>query len=242
MYVDRPTIHSSGAELTRENELHLRRVLHLAETWNFDREHTLHVAWLALRVFDELRPAHRLGAEERFWLLCSAILHDIGRGDVGTKGHHKATLRIVLNTPILEFDIDQRRLIGSVARYHRKALPSLRHPHYAELAGTQRQVVNQLSGVLRLADALDKAHQLVGDVSFDVTQRTLRCRCFLRSAVGAHTRGLLQRKVEQKGSYLAQVLERDLEMDFIQADARGWSGSREFMSALEKLAPAGRRF
>lgn len=239
MYVERP---NPSAAPTRAHESHLRQVLHLAETWQFDREHTLHVAWLALRLFDELQAAHKLGEQERFWLLCSAILHDIGRGDVGSKGHHKASLRIVLNTPILEFDLDQRRVIGSVARYHRKALPSLRHPHYAELAPVQRQIVNQLAALLRLADALDKAHQLVGEVSFEVTPKTLRGRCFLRSAPTQRERALLRRKAEQKGSYLEETLGRTLELDFIQADAHGWNGSREFMDALGKLAPVGRRF
>jgi len=239
MFVHQP---STSAVPSRNHELHLRQVLHLAETWQFDREHTLHVAWLALRLFDELQAAHRLGATERFWLLCSAILHDIGRGDVGTKGHHKASLRIVMTTPILDFDLDQRRVIGSVARYHRKALPSVSHPHYAELAPVQRQIVNQLAALLRLADSLDKSHQLVGDVSFEVTPRRLRGRCFLRSAPTARERSVLMRKTAQKGSYLEEVLGRALELDFIQADAHGWTGSREFMAVLGKMAPVGRRF
>ena len=46
-----------------------------------------------------------------------------------------------------------------VARYHRKAPPSLDHPEYAAADTAQRALVDLLSGLLRIADGLDRTHR-----------------------------------------------------------------------------------
>ncbi len=46
-----------------------------------------------------------------------------------------------------------------VARYHRKALPSMRHELYAALDRPDRRRVRVLAGLLRVADGLDVGHR-----------------------------------------------------------------------------------
>ncbi|MEL7642866.1 MAG: hypothetical protein AAGU25_02025 [bacterium] len=136
----------------------LQSVFQLAKTCQFDEPHTRQVVKLALQIFDVTRELHELGDSERYLLLCSSLLHDIGWID-GWKNHHKGSLRIILAAPLLRMSASERLLIGNVARYHRGALPSLRHDHYATLEPAQKELVNKLGAILRLADGLDNSHQ-----------------------------------------------------------------------------------
>jgi len=154
----------------------LNEVLQLAQTCEYDPSHTHQVARLSLRLFDELEPLHQLGPAERDWLHYAALLHDIGWIE-GWKEHHKVSLRIILTTPMLNFSNKDRFIVGSIARYHRKALPSLKHDHYATLSPEERRVVDVLAGILRLADGLDGSHQVrVRDLAVKITQKKIAVR------------------------------------------------------------------
>jgi putative phosphoesterase len=168
----------AGSE--RMDDETLKSIQHLAETCRYEVGHTHQVTRLALRLFDELSKVHHLGAEERFWLHAAALLHDIGWIE-GQKGHHKTALRIILKTPILTFDHTQRLIIGSIVRYHRKALPKKKHAHFSALMPPQRKVVSMLAGILRVADGLDRTHRnLVEDVSCEVTPDQIILKCLVR--------------------------------------------------------------
>ena len=160
-------------------DVRLPVVLNLAETCGFESTHTFQTTRLALMIFDQLESLHRLGESEKFWLEAAAILHDIGWVD-GWRGHHKSSLRIILQTPMLPFTNRERLTIGSIARYHRKALPEERHDHYNALSFHDRQVVKMLSAILRVADGLDTTHQsLVKKVAVKVTTRKIDINCLV---------------------------------------------------------------
>jgi exopolyphosphatase/guanosine-5'-triphosphate,3'-diphosphate pyrophosphatase len=158
-------------------DLRLPVVLTLAETCGYESAHTCQVTHLALSLFNQLSGLHRLGLEEKFWLEAAAILHDIGWVD-GWRGHHKSSLRIILQTTMLPFTNRERLAVGSIARYHRKALPVEQHDHFNALSFHDRQVVKLLSAMLRVADGLDTTHQgLVKAVDVKVTTRKIDINC-----------------------------------------------------------------
>ncbi len=160
--------------------LTLAAVIQLAQTCDYDASHTSQVTRLALRLFDQLQPLHGLGSEEREWLHYAGVLHDIGWIE-GWQEHHKVALRIILDTPLLPFSNKERLIIGSVARYHRKALPDLRHDHYAALTEDERHVVDVLAAMLRLADGLDSSHQRrVRDLTCKVTEKKITIQCMVQ--------------------------------------------------------------
>jgi exopolyphosphatase/guanosine-5'-triphosphate,3'-diphosphate pyrophosphatase len=136
----------------------LLAVENLIDMLKVEPKHTHQVACLSLALFDQLYELHQLHEDERFWLQCAALLHDVGWSE-GYAGHHKVTLRIILETTLLPFDQKERLLIGSIARYHRKSLPSLKHDNYATLENSERKVVDKLAALLRLGDALDSTHR-----------------------------------------------------------------------------------
>jgi exopolyphosphatase/guanosine-5'-triphosphate,3'-diphosphate pyrophosphatase len=160
----------------------LNAVIALAKTCESEYEHVTHVASLTLRLFDDLKDLHGMGEEDRFLLRCAAILHDIGWVE-GWQNHHKTALRIILETPLLPFNHRERLIIGSIARYHRKALPSMVHDHFASLSPEDRKRVQMLSSFLRLADGLDRTHQgKIRDLSCKLQKTKIKILCASDSA------------------------------------------------------------
>ncbi|MBL7065580.1 MAG: HD domain-containing protein [Anaerolineae bacterium] len=199
----------SASIQTGVQDRRLQAVLQLAQDCEYEVEHTHQVTRLALRLFDELGTLHGLGAEERFWLRCGALLHDIGLIK-GARGHHKTALRIILDTPLLPFDARERLIVGSIARYHRKALPQETHAHFAALDPADQDSVSTLAALLRVADGLDYTHQsLVQDISCETAPRQIIVRCGVRRAAEVERQRALY-----KGNLLEQVLNRELVVEW----------------------------
>ena len=127
-----------------------------------DFPHSERVASLALQLYDGLlaagwQPALD-GSSARSSLLAAALLHEVGRSK-GEKGHHKTSLDMIrahgnpLGWKPAEF---QRAAI--VARFHRGALPTRKHKSLRDLLPDEQKGTIQLAAVLRLANALDAAH------------------------------------------------------------------------------------
>jgi exopolyphosphatase/guanosine-5'-triphosphate,3'-diphosphate pyrophosphatase len=136
----------------------------LGEKYRYDAPHAKKVAQLAVRLFDELRAEHGLSDRHRLLLEVAALLHDIGNY-VNLRGHHKHTWYILSVSEIFGVSQDDMALVANVARYHRRAMPQKSHLPYMALDREARVVVNKLSAILRLANALDADHlQKVKDV------------------------------------------------------------------------------
>jgi len=194
----RPIAADAGADL--------QAVQHLSLQHSGD-EHPQQVTRLALRLFDELQPVHGLAARERFWLQCAALLHDIGWAE-GWKAHHKASLRMILEDTTLPFPRYERLIIGSIARYHRRALPTPDHAHYAALKPRDQRKVTMLAALLRVADGLDCSHEnAVVDLAVEATPDEI----VLRLQVRADTEEECQEALG-KGDLLEQVLGRRLQV------------------------------
>ena len=118
----------------------------------------MQVTRLALEIFDGLTDVHHLGERERCWLECAAILHDVGLSK-NRKGHHKESAKLILNDTRLPFTSQERRIVASIARYHRKGLPKPKHYNLATLDPLTVNKVKILASILRVADGLDYTHQ-----------------------------------------------------------------------------------
>jgi len=154
-----------------------RAVQALAARCQFDATHAQQATRLALSLFDLLQPLHHLDERERHWLQYAGLLHDIGWSEGGQQ-HHKKSLRIIVESPLLPFNHYERLAIGSIARYHRRAFPSLKHEHFAQLSPEDQLTVAVLAGVLRAADGLDSLHRgAVHEVSGAIASDRILIRC-----------------------------------------------------------------
>jgi exopolyphosphatase/pppGpp-phosphohydrolase len=155
----------------------LDAVIAFARDCNYEPEHTHQVTELALAIFDQLQSLHGMGPQERLWLQYGALLHDIGWIE-GQQGHHKTSLRLILAEPSLPFERRERRIVGLIARYHRRAVSNERHQYFNRLRREDQQRVRVLAGILRVADGLDRTHtNVIRRVTCEVSSREIRLVC-----------------------------------------------------------------
>ena len=132
-------------------------VRRFARKCHSNERHCEHVATLAASMFDALRDAYALPAGGRDILRAAALLHDIGYL-INHEEHHKHAYHLIMHGDLRGFSSREIELIANVARYHRRAVPKKAHANFARLDRGERRLVRRLSGVLRVADGLDRAH------------------------------------------------------------------------------------
>ncbi len=127
-----------------------------------DFVHSERVAGLALQFYDGLlssgwQPSLD-GVSARSSLLAAALLHDVGKSK-GQKGHHKTSFDLIKGhgNPLGWKPADLQRA-AIVARFHRGALPTRTHKVLRDLLPDEQKGTIQLAAILRLANALDVAH------------------------------------------------------------------------------------
>ena len=166
----------------------------VAKGYGQDLEHCRQVTKLALDFFDGLIKLHNLGERERCWLECAAIMHDAGLLE-GRRGHHKETARLILNNTHLPFSSRERRIVASVARYHRKGLPKQKHYNLRALDRETIKVIKTLSSLLRVADGLDYTHQSnVKAVKFKIGAKKVTAECTSKAKSALEQRAFNKKK------------------------------------------------
>ncbi len=135
----------------------MRSVIHLAERCGYRRHHAEKTAELAVNLFDQLEPLHRLDPSYRELLRYGCLLHDIGY-HIGHRNHHKHSYYLIRNGELKGFDEQEIEVIANVARYHRKGRPKKAHYSFQNLRKEHRKPARKLSVLLRIANALDRTH------------------------------------------------------------------------------------
>jgi exopolyphosphatase/guanosine-5'-triphosphate,3'-diphosphate pyrophosphatase len=151
-----------------------KSILHLAETYRYEKDHSHHVARLAVRLFDQTQSLHRMGRMEREFLEAAAILHEIGVF-VSHSQHHRHAHYLIKNSELLGYTDNEKEIIGNIARYHRKSHPKPKHEGFVQLNSDDQHTVRMLSGFLRIADGLDRTHSsAVKDVVVKKSGKTVK--------------------------------------------------------------------
>lgn len=143
--------------LRYQSSVRERNVLKLASKYHINLEHSDRVAAFAHSLFDQTQGTlHNWGQDERQLLWAAAILHNCGHY-VSHSSHHKHSYYLIRNGELLGYTETEIEIIANLARYHRKSPPKKKHENYQNLLTKQhRQMVSQLSALLRLAVALDR--------------------------------------------------------------------------------------
>lgn len=150
-------------------------VSEIAKTYDRDPAHSEKVANFSLVIFDDLQTLHRYGRDERQMLKMAGILHDIGYSQNDQRPHNKASRDMILEMDIPGLSNTEKLTTALIARYHRGELPDAsQHQHFASLPRDQREIVEWLAGILRVADALDCRHlDIVRKLAVEVGNRQL---------------------------------------------------------------------
>lgn len=134
-----------------------RSVYELLRKTNWEKEHSVHVSKLALQLFDEFQEELKLQDSDRELLGYACLLHDIGYY-ISHRKHHKHALYLIRHADLKGFTADEIAIMANVARYHRRSTPKKRHKRYRKLPKMLKKRIKKLSGILRVADGLDRSH------------------------------------------------------------------------------------
>lgn len=132
----------------------VRSALSLGRRFHFDEMHARSVAELSRKLFDQLRPLHKLDNRHEVILYVAALLHEIGM-QINVRSHHKHSLYIIKYSELFGLSRSELLQVGLVARYYRRAAPQPSHTDYMSLDRENRVMVCKLAALLRLATALD---------------------------------------------------------------------------------------
>lgn len=183
----------------------LAAVRALAARPGFEAEHAEQVARLSLLLFDQLQALHQLGSDDRLLLEMAALLHDVGIA-AGAAGHHKLSLRIIMEKPLPPLSAREQLIVANVARYHRKALPEIAHEHFASLPPADQRRVEAMAAILRVADALDRGHHgAVKAMTCEVSPTVLKIQCASKGDIKVEVEA-----VQKKGDLLQRLLSREI--------------------------------
>ncbi len=167
--------------------------------------HVRHVTYLALQLFDGLTELHGLGPHERLLLEGAGYLHDIGhRFDSLEMSHHKESARLIREKRWTHFSPVDVEVMAQVARYHRRAMPAMKHPDFASLPDYEQRIVKILAGLLRMADSLDRNHeQSITGVQVELPQNRILFRLsasgpFMREVQSSYRKSDLAQAVFQR--------------------------------------------
>lgn len=146
----------------------------LGRRFGFDEAHSLHVDNLAMQLFSQTQPLHQLSSKWLLLLRMAAILHEVGRA-ISERSYHKHSMYVIRNSNFFGLSSRDIELIALVARYHRRALPQLRHEVYSQLKRDDRANVSKLAALLRVAKSLDASRsQRVKEIHCENAGNALR--------------------------------------------------------------------
>ena len=189
----------------------LRLMREFVERCQCDRRHVEHVRQLALLLFEQLAPA--LGAEpsERPLLEAASLLHDVGQL-VSYRKHHRHSYQLIMHAERLNLGPRDRLLVALISRYHRKQGPTRKHEEFAALAPEDQAIVRRMSGLLRVADGLDRGHTAsVERVVTTLGPELLRLAAVPR--IAGTDLSLECWGAERKSDVLANVLDREVRIE-----------------------------
>jgi exopolyphosphatase/guanosine-5'-triphosphate,3'-diphosphate pyrophosphatase len=141
-------------------------VLSVAKRYNYDASHSHHVARIATQIFDGTSDLHELGDEERRLLEYAGLLHDIGYY-ISHEDHHRHGLYLIKNSEMPGFNSVEIAIIANMVRYIGGKMPKKdpeghprrKHKDFFTLEQSHRLTVRKLTGILRIADALDRSRR-----------------------------------------------------------------------------------
>lgn len=163
-----------GTAFPEHQDLRYRSAAQLALKFDVDLEQSSHVAALAIQLFKELSSLHELTEYEQNILECAALLYEVGQY-ISFKRYHKNSRYIIKHARLRGFTNEEILLVGHVARYHRKAEPSKKQKKYRKMSKRQRNIVNVLSGILRIAIGLNTTkNQLVREVRCQISKKEVK--------------------------------------------------------------------
>jgi exopolyphosphatase / guanosine-5'-triphosphate,3'-diphosphate pyrophosphatase len=185
-----------------------RGLAELVGQYGADLHFAEHVRSLALQLFRQLKPIHRLPDEYQEWISAAAMLHEIG-AFISRNGRHRHAYYLIANSEIYGFTAEQRRIIAAIARYIGKSKASQQDRALRILPALDRQLVPRAIVLLRMARALNLGRRsAVTDVRARMKDSAVELKLTTRrGGADLETWSLMKEK-----GYFRELFGRDLDV------------------------------
>jgi exopolyphosphatase/guanosine-5'-triphosphate,3'-diphosphate pyrophosphatase len=170
------TLNNHGIRMHfQENaDVRLSRILEIGSKFFFEEEHARQTEKLAKILFMKLKEILKLNEEDYKLLEAASLLHDVG-SYISYYDHHKHSYYLIKNSDFIGYSSNEIKIIANIARYHRKSFPKKSQKCYAELSSKSQELVQKLSAILRIADALDNSHKsAVKDIDVKIDDDSIK--------------------------------------------------------------------
>ncbi|HKJ84322.1 MAG TPA: Ppx/GppA phosphatase family protein [Mariprofundaceae bacterium] len=127
----------------------------LARRFHADLRHAEHVRFIATELCRQLAPHHGLTSRDDLLLQMAALLHEVGMS-IRPAGHHRHAHYIIHASPMIGISSEEKALLATIVRYHRKRFPDEKHTPFSQLDPDQQKRAEKLIVILRMAIALNK--------------------------------------------------------------------------------------
>ncbi|MGH7594602.1 MAG: Ppx/GppA phosphatase family protein [Gemmatimonadales bacterium] len=169
-----------------------------------DRRHVEQVRTLATTLHEQLAAALGCEAGDAWLLEAASLLHDVGQL-MSYRNHHKHSFQLITHADRLGLDSHDRTQVALISRYHRKRGPTRKHSEFSRLNQDDQATVRRVSGLLRVADGLDRGHTAAVD-RVTVTLEDGRCMIRVSPRVKQADVSLEVWGAQRKSDVLARLL------------------------------------
>ncbi len=182
--------------------------VHMGRKYKFDEKHARLTARLAMRLFEQSKLLHGLDDNNLLLLEMAALLHDIGHF-INTVDHEKHGYYLLSANHLIGLAVREQSIVANLVRYHRKQAPTTADENFRLLSPKDRAIVNKLSALLHLADAMDVSHANPGiDVNIKERKSGWQIKLLGKSDLMLENWSLAKRK-----SLFEEVFDVNLEID-----------------------------
>ena len=127
------------------------------ENLNMNKSHAKHVHSLATKMFEGLKPLHKLDNEYDHILKTASLLHDCGTS-IDYYNHHRHSFYIILNSYINGLTHRELLLSAGIAASHRNNSYHLPMVQYSTLINkSDVDIIERLGTILKIAEGLDRS-------------------------------------------------------------------------------------
>lgn len=157
-----------------QSSIRERSVRATAQKYQVPEDRSDRITRFALDLFDATKgKLHHWDTPERELLWAAAVLHNCGHF-ISHSSHHKHSYYLIRHGELLGYTETELEVIANISRYHRKSIPKKKHETFQSLTTKHhRQMVIELSAMLRIAVALDRRGiGAIKDVTYQYDEAT----------------------------------------------------------------------
>lgn len=146
----------------------------IIDSLNINKKHAEHVYSITLKLFNELKPLHRLGDEFSHIIKTATMLHDCGIS-IDYYSHHKHSFYIIINSYINGLTHKELLLSGAIAASHRNNNYHLPLPKYCSILNRlDLHNIDCIGMLLKIAEGLDRSLEgAATDINVEITKDTV---------------------------------------------------------------------